>query len=179
MAASGVFLAGSGLASAYKRDRSAFWFLALIYTSQPRLRNQLQNREERKRRLAGIHSIAIGPGSCTLIQTRCFKTFADLDTVGGCDSDCPDIDYSIAANWPFKNAAIIYSGYYVENLFSTIAPNGLMLPRLGKCVSHVIAQVEQRRPIVKGVDIICCPPRVFQLSEARAPRYDGTVARKD
>jgi tetratricopeptide (TPR) repeat protein len=63
---------------------------------------------------------------------------------------------AFAANWPFNNRRHDFiADDYVENLFSTIAPNGLLLTQDWQVASPMlyVQEVEQRRPDVKAIDI--------------------------
>jgi tetratricopeptide (TPR) repeat protein len=63
---------------------------------------------------------------------------------------------AFAANWPFNNRRHYFiADDYVENLFSTIAPNGLLLTQDWQVASPMlyVQEVEQRRPDVKAIDI--------------------------
>jgi len=63
---------------------------------------------------------------------------------------------AFAANWPFNNRRHYFiADDYVENLFSTIAPNGLMLTQDWQVASPMLyaQEIEQRRGDVKVVDI--------------------------
>jgi hypothetical protein len=63
---------------------------------------------------------------------------------------------AFAANWPFNNRRHYFiADDYVENLFSTIAPNGLLLTQDWQVASPTLyaQEIEQRRPDVKVVDI--------------------------
>src|SRR5204863_855493 len=63
---------------------------------------------------------------------------------------------AFAANWPFNNRRHYFiADDYVENLFTTVAPNGLMLTQDWQVASPMLyaQEVEQRRRDVKVVDI--------------------------
>ena len=63
---------------------------------------------------------------------------------------------AFAANWPFNNRRHDFIAHdYVENLFSTIAPDGLLLTQDWQVASPMLyaQEVEQRRRDVKVVDI--------------------------
>jgi tetratricopeptide (TPR) repeat protein len=63
---------------------------------------------------------------------------------------------AFAANWPFNNRRHYFiADDYVENLFSTIAPDGLLLTQDWQVVSPMFyaQEIEQRRSDVKVVDI--------------------------
>jgi len=63
---------------------------------------------------------------------------------------------AFSANWPFNNRRHYFiADDYVENLFSTIAPDGLLLTQDWQVVSPMFyaQEIEQHRPDVKVVDI--------------------------
>jgi len=63
---------------------------------------------------------------------------------------------ALAANWPFNNRRHYFiANDYVENLLSTIEPNGLLLTQDWQVVSPMFyaQEEERRRPDVKVVDI--------------------------
>ena len=63
---------------------------------------------------------------------------------------------AFAANWPFNNRRHDFIAHdYVENLFGTIAPDGLLLTQDWQVASPMLyaQEVEQRRRDVKVVDI--------------------------
>ena len=63
---------------------------------------------------------------------------------------------AFAANWPFNNRRHYFIAHdYVENLFSTIAPDGLLLTQDWQVVSPMFyaQEIEQRRRDVKVIDI--------------------------
>ena len=94
-----LFLAVAGLASAYKRDRTVFWFLLLIVLADLAYALNYEIAEDKDAYyLPAFISIAIaaGLGIHWLIQLAASKSFADLETVCDCcDCDCPDIGYGV------------------------------------------------------------------------------------
>src|SRR5437773_3207891 len=63
---------------------------------------------------------------------------------------------TFTANWPFNNRRQYFIAHdYVENLLSTIAPNGLLLTQDWQVVSPMLyaQEIERLRPDVKVVDI--------------------------
>jgi hypothetical protein len=63
---------------------------------------------------------------------------------------------AFGANWPFNNRRHYFiANDYVENLFSTIAPNGLVLTQDWQVASPMfyVQEIEQRRGDVKLLDI--------------------------
>ena len=63
---------------------------------------------------------------------------------------------AFAANWPFNNRRHYFIAHdYVENLFSTIEPNGLLLTQDWQVASPMLyaQEMERRRPDVKVLDV--------------------------
>jgi len=155
-----LFLAAAGLASAYKRDRTVFWFLLLILLADLAYSLGYEIAEDKDAYyLPAFISIAIaaGLGVRWLIQlaasshSSMWKPYAAAATAIVLASVT-----AFAANWPFNNRRHYFiADDYVKNLFSTIAPNGLLLTQDWQVASPMLyAQgIEQRRPDVKVVDI--------------------------
>ncbi|HEY3661160.1 MAG TPA: DUF2723 domain-containing protein [Candidatus Udaeobacter sp.] len=155
-----LFLAGAGLGSAYKRDRTAFWFLLLIVLADLAYALSYEIAEDKDAYYLPAFisiTIAAGLGIQWLIQ-RAASRPSPMWT--------PSIAAAIAivltsatafgANWPFNNRRHYFiADDYVENLFSTIAPNGLMLTQDWQVASPMfyVQEIEQRRGDVKVVDI--------------------------
>ena len=155
-----LFLAVAGLASAYKRDRTVFWFLLLIVLADLVYALNYEIAEDKDAYyLPAFISIAIaaGLGIHWLIQRaasrsspiwRPYLTAATAIVLTSATA--------FAANWPFNNRRHYFiADDYVENLFSTIAPNGLMLTQDWQVASPMLyaQEIEQRRRDVKVVDI--------------------------
>ena len=110
-----LFLAVAGLASAYKRDRTAFWFLLLIVLADLAYALSYEIAEDKDAYyLPAFISIAIaaGLGIRWLIQLAASRSFADLETVCGCcDCDCPDIGYSVRCELAIQQSqALLHCG---------------------------------------------------------------------
>ena len=94
-----LFLAVAGLASAYKRDRTVFWFLLLIVLADLAYALSYEIAEDKDAYyLPAFISIAIaaGLGIRWLIQLAASRRSPMWTTVCGCcDCDCPDIGYSV------------------------------------------------------------------------------------
>jgi hypothetical protein len=155
-----LFLAVAGLASAYKRDRTAFWFLLLIVLADLAYALSYEIAEDKDAYyLPAFISIAIaaGLGIRWLIQLaasrrspiwRPYVTAATAIVLTSATA--------FAANWPFNNRRhYLIAADYVENVFTTIAPNGLMLTQDWQVASPMLyaQEIEQRRRDVKVVDI--------------------------
>jgi hypothetical protein len=165
-----VVLALAGFASAYKRDRTAFWFLLLIVLADLALllsapadlasSPSYEIAEDKDAYyLPAFISIAIaaGFGIRWLIQLAASKPSpAWRRYVVGAIAIVLTSATAFAANWRFNNRRHYFiSDDYVENLFSTIAPNGLLLTQDWQVASPMwyAQEIEQRRRDVKVVDV--------------------------
>jgi Protein O-mannosyl-transferase TMEM260-like len=154
------FLAFAGLVSAYKRDRTVFWFLLLIVIADLAYCLSYEIAEDKDAYyLPAFISIAIaaGFGVHWLIQiARSRSAPVGRSYVVGAIAIVVTSATAFAVNWPFNNRRDYFiADDYVENLFSTIAPNGLLLTQDWQVVSPMFyaQEIEQRRRDVKVVDI--------------------------
>ncbi|MGE5208309.1 MAG: protein O-mannosyl-transferase family [Alphaproteobacteria bacterium] len=154
------FLALAGFASAYKRDRTAFWFLALIVIADLAYALSYEIAEDKDAYyLPAFISIALAAGFGIQWLIRVSKPKGA--TVGkpyflGAIALVFTLMTAFAANWPFNNRRHFFVAEdYVQNLFSTIAPNGLLLTQDWQVVSPMfyVQEIEKRRRDVKVVDI--------------------------
>jgi hypothetical protein len=155
-----LFLAAAGLAGAYKRDRTAFWFLLLIVLADLAYSLSYEIAEDKDAYyLPAFISIAIaaGLGIHWLIQLASSKrSRVWTPSVAVATTIVLTSATAFAANWPFNNRRHDFiADDYVENLFSTIAPNGLLLTQEWQVASPMwyLQEVERRRPDVKAIDI--------------------------
>ena len=155
-----LFLAGAGLASAYKRDRTVFWFLLLIVLADLTYALSYEIAEDKDAYyLPAFISIAIaaGLGIRWLIQLAASRRSSIWKPyVAAATAIVLTSATAFAANWPFNNRRHYFiADDYVENLFSTTAPNGLMLTQDWQVASPMLyaQEIEQRRRDVKVVDI--------------------------
>ena len=155
-----LFLAVAGLASAYKRDRTAFWFLLLIVLADLAYSLSYEIAEDKDAYyLPAFTSIAIaaGLGIHWLIQLAASRRSPVwTPSVAVATTIVLTSATAFAANWPFNNRRHDFiADDYVENLFSTIAPNGLLLTQDWQVASPMwyLQEVERRRPDVKAIDI--------------------------
>jgi hypothetical protein len=149
-----------GFASASKRDRTAFWFLVLIVVADLAYSLSYEIAEDKDAYyLPAFIAIAIaaGFGIRWLIQfvgSRCALTGAPYAV--GAIAIVLTLTVAFAANWPFNNRRHYFiANDYVENLFSTIGPDGLLLTQDWQVVSPIFytQEIEQRRRDVKVIDI--------------------------
>jgi hypothetical protein len=155
-----VFLAAAGLAGAYKRDRTVFWFLLLIILADLAYALSYEIAEDKDAYyLPAFISIAIaaGLGIHWLIQLAAARRSPVwTPSVAVAIAIVLTSATALAANWPFNNRRHYFiADDYVENFFSTIAPNGLLLTQDWQVASPMLyaQEVEQRRGDVKVVDI--------------------------
>ena len=155
-----LFLAGAGLANVYKRDRTAFWFLLLIVLADLAYSLSYEIAEDKDAYyLPAFISIAIaaGLGVRWLIQRAASKRSPIWTPyVAAATAIVLMLATAITANWPFDNRSHYFiANDYVDNLFSTIGPDGLLLTQDWQVASPMFyaQEVEQRRPDVKVVDV--------------------------
>jgi Protein O-mannosyl-transferase TMEM260-like len=155
-----LFLAVAGLASACKRDRTAFWFLLLIVLADLAYALSYEIAEDKDAYYLPAFismAIAVGLGIQWLIQRAASRRSPMwTPSVAAATAIVLTSATAFAANWPFNNRRHYFiADDYVENLFSTIAPNGLMLTQDWQVASPMLyaQEIEQRRDDVKVVDI--------------------------
>src|SRR5215467_10976920 len=155
-----VFLAVAGLASAYKRDRTAFWFLLLIVLADLAYSLSYEIAEDKDAYyLPAFISIAIAAGLgfrwlTQLAASRYSRVWTPH--LAAATVIVLTATTAFAANWPFNNRRHDFiADDYVQNLFSTIAPDGLLLTQEWQVVSPMFyaQEIEHRRPDVKVLDI--------------------------
>ena len=155
-----LLLAFAGLAGAYKRDRTTFWFLVLIVIADLAYCLSYEIAEDKDAYyLPAFIAIAIaaGFGIRWLIQfVGSRRALTGAPYVVGAIAIVLTLATALAANWPFNNRRHYFiADDYVENLFSTIAPDGLLLTQDWQVVSPMFyaQEIEQRRRDVKVIDI--------------------------
>src|SRR5215471_7328175 len=155
-----LLLAFAGLAGAYKRDRTTFWFLVLIVIADLAYCLSYEIAEDKDAYyLPAFIAIAIaaGFGIRWLIQfVGSRRALTGAPYVVGAIAIVLTLATALAANWPFNNRRHYFiADDYVENLFSAIAPDGLLLTQDWQVVSPMFyaQEIEQRRRDVKVIDI--------------------------
>jgi hypothetical protein len=153
-------LAFAGFANAYRRDRTVFWFLLLIIIADLAYCLSYEIAEDKDAYyLPAFMSIAIAAGFGIRWLTQLGRTkhrpMATPHLVGVI-AIVLTAATAFAANWPFNNRRHYFiADDYVENLFSTIGPDGLLLTQDWQVVSPMFyaQEIERRRPDVKVIDI--------------------------
>jgi hypothetical protein len=155
-----LFFAAAGIVTAYKRDRAAFWFLLLVVLADLAYSVSYEIAEDKDAYyLPAFISIAIaaGLGVRWLLHLAASKRWPTWTPYAAAATAIVLISATaFAANWPFNNRRHEFiADDYVENLFSTMAPNGLVLTQDWQVASPMlyVQEVERRRPDVKVVDI--------------------------
>jgi hypothetical protein len=155
-----LVFAFAGFTSAFKRDRTTFWFLLCIVIADLAYALSYEIAEDKDAYyLPTFISIAIAAGFG-------IRWFIQLAVSKSMPVGRPYLAAGIAvlltsaiaftANWPFNNRRHYFIAHdYVENLLSTIEPNGLLLTLDWQVASPMFyaQEVEQRRRDVKIVDI--------------------------
>ena len=155
-----LVLAFAGLRSAFRQDRTSFWFLFFIIMADLAYALSYEIAEDKDAYyLPTFISVAIAAGfgvhwliqlsvskATTLQKTYWIAAMAVVFTSAT----------AFAANWPFNNRRHDFIAHdYAENLFSTIEPNGLLLTQDWQIAAPMFyeQQVERRRTDVKVIDI--------------------------
>src|SRR5947207_3956814 len=155
-----LVLAFAGFVTAYRRDRTGFWFLLFIVIADLAYALTYEIAEDKDAYYLPTFiaiAIAAGFGIRWLIQLTLSKSILVERSywVAGIAVLLSSAT-ALAANWPFNNRRhYLIAHDYVENLLSTIEPNGLLLTQDWQVVSPMLyaQEVEQRRPDVKVVDV--------------------------
>jgi hypothetical protein len=155
-----IFLAFVGVVNAFKRDRAIFWFLLTIVIADLAYALSYEIAEDKDAYyLPTFISIAIaaGLGIRWLIQSAASKPLPlGKPSLVAATAVLLAWVIAVTANWPFNNRRHYFIAHdYVENLFKSIAPHGLLLTLDWQVASPMFyAQaIEQRRRDVKVVDI--------------------------
>jgi tetratricopeptide (TPR) repeat protein len=155
-----LVLAFAGLADAFKRDRTIFWFLLTIVIADLAYALSYEIAEDKDAYyLPTFISIAIaaGLGIRWLIRSAVSKSLPGVKpSLAVVVAVLVVSTIALTANWPFNNRRHYFIAHdYVDNLLKTIAPNGLLLTLDWQVVSPMFyaQEIEQLRPDVKVVDI--------------------------
>src|SRR5438093_7754265 len=127
-----VVLAFAGFASAYKSDRTSFWFLSVVVISNLAYDLSYQIAEDKDAYYLPVFisiAIAAGLGIRWLLQMNVSKsTAANKPYWVAAIALLLVSATAFAANLPFNNRRHYFIAHdYAENLLSTVEPNGLLL----------------------------------------------------
>ena len=155
-----LVFAFAGIGSAFKRDRTTFWFLLFIVIANLAYDLSYQIAEDKDAYYLPVFisiAIAAGFGIRWLIQLAVSKSMSVTRSyLVAATAILLTSVTAFAANWPVNNRRDYFIAYdYVENLFSTIEPNGLLLTQDWQVASPMFyaQEIEQRRRDVKVVDV--------------------------
>jgi hypothetical protein len=155
-----LVVAFAGFAAAFKQDRTSFWFLSFIVIADLAYALSYEIAEDKDAYYLPTFiavAIAAGFGIRWLVQLTASnpialgKKYSIAAIAVLLTSTTP-----FAANWPFNNRRHYFIAHdYVQNLLSTIEPNGLLLTQDWQVVSPMFyaQEVEQLRRDAKIVDI--------------------------
>jgi len=153
-------LAFAGFASAFKRDRTTFWFLLFVVIADLAYAFSYEIAEDKDAYyLPAFVAIAIaaGFGIRWLIRLTLAKPMLmRRPFLVAVTAVLLSVTIELTGNWPLNNRRHYFIAHdYVENLLSAIEPDGLLLTSDWQVASPMLyaQEVEQRRRDVKVVDI--------------------------
>jgi len=150
----------AGFVTAFRQDRTTFWFLSFIVIANFAYDFSYEIAEDKDAYYLPVFvsiAIAAGFGIRWLIQLTAARSMS-LRTSYSVAAIAVLLTSATAfsANWPFNNRRHYFIAHdYVENLFSAIEPNGLLLTQDWQVESPMfyVQQIEQRRRDVKVIDV--------------------------
>src|SRR6266480_2143386 len=155
-----LVLAFIGFVHAFKRDRATFWFLLFIVISDLAYALSYEIAEDKDAYYLPTFiavAIASGFGLRSLIQLTVVKSMPLAKSYSvAATAVLLTLATALAGNGPFNNRRRYFIAHdYVENLLSTIEPNGLLLTQDWQVVSPMFyaQEAEQRRRDAKIVDV--------------------------
>jgi tetratricopeptide (TPR) repeat protein len=155
-----LILAGAGFGTVFKRDRTTFWFLALMVGADLAYALGYDISEDKDAYyLPAFISIVIAAafGLRWIIQFCATRPWPRRGVYFAAALSVLLVSaIAFAGNWPFNNRRHYFVAKdYVENLLGAIEPNGLLLTFDWEVASPMLyaQEVEQRRRDVKVVDV--------------------------
>ena len=155
-----LVLAVAGFGTLFKRDRTTFWFLALMVSADLAYALGYDIAEDKDAYyLPAFISIAIaaGFGLRWVIQFCAARPWPGKRVYfAAALSVLLASTIALAGNWPFNNRRHYFIAHdYVENLLGAIEPHGLLLTFDWQVASPMLyaQEVEQHRRDVKVVDV--------------------------
>jgi hypothetical protein len=155
-----LVLALAGFATAYRQDRTTFWFLLSIVIANLAYDLSYEIAEDKDAYYLPVFisvALAAGFGIRWLIQLAAVKSMSWGTSYGvAAIVVLLTSATAFAGNWPFNNRRHYFIAHdYVENLLSAVEPNGLLLTQDWQVAAPMFyaQQIEQRRRDVKVVDV--------------------------
>lgn len=154
-----LFIAIVGVAAAFKRDRTTFFFLLLIVLADVAYVLNYDIAEDKDAYyLPSFIAVAIaaGLGLHRLLQlgSQKFNHNREYLIVAPAILLLPAL--ALASNWPFNNRRHYFIAQdYVENILCSIEPNGLLLTLDWQVASPMLyaREIERRRPDIQTIDV--------------------------
>ncbi len=155
-----LVLALAGFVTAYRQDRTTFWFLLFIVIANFAYDFSYEIAEDKDAYYLPVFiatALAASFGIRWLIQLTAAKSMSLRTSFGVAAIAVLLISSTaFAANWSFNDRRDYFIAHdYVENLFRAIEPNGLLLTQDWQVASPMFyaQQIEQRRRDVKVIDV--------------------------
>ena len=149
-----LICAGFGYFSAFKRDRTTFWFLVLIVVFNLAYTLCYDIAEDKDAYHLPVFvsvAIACGLGLREILQLFPVKLRNRAAPI------CLALPiFTLTANWPYNNRGHYFIAHdYVDNIQSTIELKGLLLTLDWQVASPMLytREIEQRRPDIKAIDV--------------------------
>jgi hypothetical protein len=156
----GMALAIGGLASAFRRDRTIFWFLALvagINLAYTLIYDIAEDKDAYCLPAFVAFAIAAGLGVRGLMQFLLSRSLHPPKAFRiATASVLATISVTFLANWPFNNRRYYFIAHdYVDNILGSIKPNGLLFTLDWQVASPFlyVQEIENRRRDVKVLDV--------------------------
>jgi hypothetical protein len=152
-------LAATGVVRAFKTDRTTFWFLLSLLTANLAYNLSYEIAEDKDAYYLPAFvavAIAAGFGVRWLIEHIVLKSGSANRYVVTTVVVLIAPAIALTGNWFFDNRRHYFIAHdYVENIFRSIKPNGLLLTEDWQVASPMfyVQEIEQRRRDVKVIDI--------------------------
>ncbi len=156
----GLLLAAAGVVRLFRRDRVIFWFLALVFAADLAYALNYEIAEDKDAYYLPAFlalAIAAGYGALWLIRAA-GSARPPVNILGGRGAVAVLLVPAVAfaTNLPYNNRSQYYIAHdYVENIMSTIEPQGMLLTLDWQVHSPMLytREVEDFRPDVVTIDV--------------------------
>lgn len=152
-------LAFTGVVHSFKTHRTAFWFLLVVVLFNLAYNLSYEIAEDKDAYYLPVFvavAIAAGFGVRWLIERIVHKSDGAKRCVATTVAVLLAPTIALIGNWSFDNRRHYFIAHdYVENIFASIKPNGLLLTQDWQVASPTLyrQEIEQRRRDVKVIDI--------------------------
>ncbi|HVG17464.1 MAG TPA: DUF2723 domain-containing protein [Blastocatellia bacterium] len=157
----GLGLAVAGFVALFRRDRKAFWFLALVIICDLAYALNYEIAEDKDAYYLPTFiamAVAAGVGADWLIRSARFKRLpaSMAHALAVCLTLIIPLT-AFASNLPYNDRSHYYIAQdYVDNILSAVEPNGMLLTLDWQVYSPLLylQRVEGRRPDVVAIDVL-------------------------